>query len=81
MSTSQIWIQILGILEEQLQKGFLEQAKSVVSATETNSTLRLEVNTDEALEFFSADVNQQRILILGRTFASIETIEVKKVSD
>ena len=73
------WTSIKAILEEQLQYGFLEQAKAVVDVSFTGGEFVLTVTTEEAAEFFSADVNQQRLMIVSRPVTSIESIVVKKV--
>ncbi len=73
------WTSIKAILEDQLQFGFLEQAKSVVDVSVSGSVLKLTVTSDEAYEFFSAEVNQQRLMIVSRAIVSIESIVVAKV--
>lgn len=74
-----VWANILEILEEQLQYGFLEQAKSVVDVHFACSELMLTVASEEAAEFFSADINQQRLMIVSRPIVRIESIAVKSV--
>lgn len=74
-----VWANILAILEEQLQYGFLEQAKSVVDVHFAGSELMLTVASEEAAEFFSADINQQRLMIVSRPIVRIESIAVKTV--
>ena len=67
------------VLEEQLQCGFLDQLRSVVKARVEGTELKLWVATSEADEFFSAHVNQQRVIILSRPVAPIEKITVIRV--
>ena len=73
------WTSIKAVLEEQLQYGFLEQVKSVVDVSFSGGEFVLTVTTDEAAEFFNAEVNQQRLMIVSRPIVSIESIVVKKV--
>ena len=75
----ELWHAILGILDEKMQYGFLEQAKSVVDVRIDGGELSLFVTDDEALGFFRADVNQQRLVIVSRPIVTIEKIIVEKV--
>lgn len=76
---SEIWQRITSLLEDKLQYGIIEQAKSVVRISLIGNGLKLYVSSDEAAEFFSSDVNQQRLSILARPILNIETIEVERV--
>ena len=73
------WNKIQTILDEQLQYGFLEQAKSIVDIKLEGSHLTLTVSTDEAYDFFNSELNKQRLLIVSRQVAALEEIEVIKV--
>ena len=73
------WSKIEALLEEKLQFGFLEQTRSVVDVEFNGAQLLLVVSNEEAAEFFSAEVNQQRLLIVSRPVARIESIAVRKV--
>ncbi|OVE79860.1 hypothetical protein BVY02_02105 [bacterium J17] len=77
--SQEVWQRIVSILDDQLQYGFLEQAKSVVDVQLEGSELKLCVSSDEALEFFAADVNQQRLLIISRPVVSLDKISVELV--
>lgn len=74
----EIWKQILQILDEKLQYGFLEQAKSVVDVRMEGDEFTLCVSSDEAVRFFQAEVNQQRLFIVSRPIASIQRFIVEK---
>ena len=74
----EIWKQICHVLDEKLQYGFLEQAKSVVDVKLEGDEFTLFVSGDDALRFFSAEVNQQRLLIVSRPIASIQRFHVQK---
>lgn len=73
-----LWTKILELLEEKLQMGLLQQARAVRSARTDGHDLVLSVSTPEAKEFFSAHVNQQRLLILARPIANFERIRVEE---
>ncbi len=73
------WQAILLLLDEKMQYGFLEQAKSVVDVRINGSEISLAVSNDEALRFFSAEVNQQRLIIVSRSVISFEKVTVHKV--
>ena len=77
--SQEVWQRIVSILDEQLQYGFLEQAKSVVDVRLEGSELQLSVSSTEALEFFAADINQQRLLIISRPVVSLDKISVELV--
>lgn len=79
--SKELWNKITAVLEDQLQYGFLEKAKFVVRAYLENSTLILEVNDDEAFEFFNSQITQQRILIISRPIANIATVQVNRVPE
>lgn len=76
---SEIWQRILALLEDKLQYGIVDQARSIVRVTLLGNGLKFFVSTDEAAEFFRSEVNQQRLAILSRSIFAIETIEVEKV--
>ncbi len=79
MDTGEVlWSKILELLEEKLQMGLLQQARSVSAARVEGHDLVLKVITPEAKEFFSAEVNQQRLLILARSIASFERVRVEE---
>ena len=75
----EIWQQIVKILEEKLQFGFLEQEKSVVNVEFDGAELTLTVASDEAFDFFNAEINQQRLIIVSRPVISLDKVLVKKV--
>jgi len=76
---TEIWNRIVHRLEEKLQYGVLEHAKAVVDIKFSGHELTLRVATDEAFDFFSADVNQQRLIIIGRPDISIERVTVERI--
>jgi len=65
-SIDKIWNLILERLHEKLQYGVIEQTKFVTEARIEGSELILQVSTEEAKEYFNAEVNQQRLIILAR---------------
>lgn len=71
-----IWKQILAILDEKLQYAMLEQAKNVVDVRLEGSELTLVVSGEEARQFFSAEVNQQRLTIVSRPVISLSKVTV-----
>lgn len=73
-----LWKKILDLLEEKLQMGLLQQARAVSTARIEGDDLILSVTTPEAKEFFSAHVNQQRLLILARPIANFERVIVEE---
>lgn len=75
----EVWKQILAVLEDKLQFGFLEQARDVVDLKLEAQELTLFVCSQSAREFFSAEVNQQRILIVSRPIAPINSVVVESV--
>lgn len=72
------WGKVLEIIDEKLQYGLLEQTRAVVGAEMCGSVLELSVATDEAFQFFSSPVNQQRLIIISRPVLSIGTVVVRK---
>jgi hypothetical protein len=73
------WAQILATLEDKLQFGFLEQARAVADVRFNGGEVTLLVSSEEALEFFRADVNQQRLMIVSRPVIRINSIIVEKI--
>jgi len=71
-----LWEKVLDLLEDKLQMGLLQQARAVKSARVEGHDLVLTVSSAESKEFFSAHVNQQRLLILARPIASFERVVV-----
>ena len=63
---NRIWNLILERLQEKLQYGVIEQTKFVADARVEGSELILEVTSEDAKEYFNAEVNQQRLIILAR---------------
>ncbi len=74
------WKAILDVLEDKLQYALLKQTETVVDVRLDGTRLTLRVTSDEALDFFSREINQQRLKIAGRTVADIQTITVEKVN-
>lgn len=75
----ELWQRIVRSLEEKLQFGFLEQERSVVAVRFDGADLTLVVSNSDAADFFRADVNQQRLIIVSRGIVSIEKITVELV--
>jgi hypothetical protein len=73
----ELWKRVLELLEEKLQMGLLQQARAVKEARVEGNDLILTTSTPEAREFFSAHVNQQRLIILARPIASFERVIVE----
>jgi hypothetical protein len=74
-----VWQSIVSVLEDKMQFGFLEQVQYVVSVSLESDTLVLGVTTEEALDFFRADVNQQRLFIVSRPISTISNIKVELI--
>lgn len=70
------WQKILSVLDEKMQFGFLEKAKDVSDVKIEGSEFFIFVNSKEALEFFKAELNQQRLFIVSRPFVSLQKINV-----
>lgn len=77
--SKELWNKVIAVLEDQLQYGFLEQARSVINTQLEDATLILEVDDQDAFEFFSSAINQQRILIVSRQISEIKAVRVNKV--
>jgi len=75
----ELWRGIIKALEEKLQFGFLEQERSVVDVRFDGGELTLVVSDKDAADFFNAEVNQQRLMIVSRSIVSIEKIVVEMV--
>lgn len=75
-----VWNRILEDLREKLQFGVLQQAKSVVEARVCGGVLTLVVTDAEAEEYFNAEINKQRLMIMSRPVAPLADIEVRRVS-
>lgn len=75
--SSVIWDQILQVLDEKLQYGFLEQASSVLDVRLEGEELHLTVSTPEALEFFNSELNEQRLILLVRSFLRLSRVRAK----
>jgi hypothetical protein len=78
-SALRTWEKILEILDDKLQYGFLEQARSVVDVKISGGDVTLLVSTPEAKEFFQAEVNQHRLMIMSRPVLTIDKISVQLV--
>lgn len=76
--SAQIWEQIVAVLDEKLQYGLLEQAKSVVRVVVEGEEMRLHVGSAEAFDFFNSHINQQRLMIISRPVIYLEKIVVIK---
>ena len=74
IDSEKLWEKVLEALEDKLQFGILEQARSVVRVQLQGSELLLTCANPEAAEFFNAHVNQQRLILLTRGLANIEKI-------
>ena len=84
----EIWAKILEVLDEKLQYAFLNQARSVQDVRFEGSELVLTVSSQESVNFLSADLNQQRLMIISRSLPSshkpvgvIERFRVELVDD
>ena len=73
------WDKIIALLEDKLQFGFLEQIRACADVSFDGGEVTLFVSTDEAFEFFNADINQQRLTIYSRPVVRIETVSVRRV--
>lgn len=76
---SSVWARILALMEEKMQFGFLEQARAVLKVEFEGTHATLTVCTEEAAEFFSAQINQQRLMIVSRPVANIQSISIERV--
>lgn len=76
MQAPAFWPKVVEQIEEKLQLGLLEQIRAVTEVSLTGGELSLVVSTNEASEFFSAHVNQQRLIIMARPVVSIERVSV-----
>ena len=79
-SPKETWKEILKILDEKLQYALLDRARSVVDVKIEGEELHLYVAGSEAAEFFKAEINQQRLIILSRPLITLEKIRVKEVA-
>lgn len=77
ISAAELWDKLLRILEEKLQYGMVEQTRSVTSVNLEGAQLILTVNSNEALQFFQAETNQQRLIIMARPMIRLESIKVE----
>lgn len=77
--TQEVWESILKILDEKLQYGYLKQVESVVDVKLDSGELTLFVSNNEALEFFLAPVNRDRLIIMSRPIITLETVKVERV--
>ena len=68
----EIWGKILEVLDEKLQYAFLNQARSVTDVRFDGAEFVLVVSSQETLTFFSAELNQQRLMIISRSLPSIQ---------
>ena len=75
-AAEKVWSSILEILDEKLQYGLLEQARAVSEVRIEGDELILTVSTPEAREFFTAHVNQQRLLIMARPICALTKVSV-----
>ena len=74
-----LWEKVLEALEDKLQFGILEQARCVVRAQIQGNELKLTCSNPEAAEFFSAHINQQRLMLITRGIAHIDKISTQTV--
>lgn len=72
------WKKIVDLVEDKLQMGLLEQIRCVVDIKLEGPELTLYVATDDAFEFFSSPVNQQRLIIISGNVISLEKVHVEK---
>jgi hypothetical protein len=77
MHAPDFWPKIVDQIEEKLQLGLLEQVRAVTEASFAGGELALVVASTEALEFFGAHVNQQRLIILARPVLTIDRVSVR----
>ncbi len=77
MQTLEFWPKVVEQIEEKLQLGLLEQIRAVTDVSFSGGELSLVVATPEALEFFSAHINQQRLMIMARPVVNIERVTVR----
>lgn len=80
-TASSVWEKILEILDEKLQYGLLEQARSVADVRFEGGELALSVVTSEAEEFFNSHINQQRLIIMARAIVPIERVSVTRAPE
>ncbi len=76
--SAKAWEKILLLLEDKLQMGLLEQTRAVVDVNLEGAELTLFVASDESFDYFSSEVNQQRLIIMSRPVISLERIRVKR---
>lgn len=76
--SAKAWEKILLLLEDKLQMGLLEQTRAVVDVNLEGAELTLFVASDESFDYFSSEVNQQRLIIMSRPVISLEKIRVKR---
>lgn len=80
-SAHQLWLQIREALEEKLQYGLLDQAKRIAEVALEGSELVLRTADEEAFQFFSAQVNQQRLVIASRGIFALSSVKVERYID
>lgn len=78
-SAARTWKQILECFEEKLQYSFVEHAKYVVDINFEGNELSLLVTSDEAVDFFTAEINQQRMIIFSRPIIHLDKVSARKV--
>ena len=81
IAPEKLWEHILCNLQDQLQMVALEQAQRVSNVSFVGAELHLETADRDAVEFFSADVNARRIIILARPLLEIFAVKVKLVEE
>ncbi len=75
--SSDVWDRILQVLDEKLQYGFLEQAAAVLDVHLEGEELHLTVATPEAQQFFNSELNEQRLILLVRSFLRLSRVKAK----
>jgi len=76
-SPRDIWSAVLAEIDEKMQFGLLEQARTVLDIQIDGTELVLFVASEECQQFFSQGGNQQRLLIMARPVIDLERVSVK----
>ncbi len=77
-SPRDVWAAILAEIDEKMQFGLLQQARTVLDIQIDGEELVLLVDSDEPEQFFSQSTNQQRLLIMARAVIDLRHVTVKR---
>ena len=76
--SNEIWRRIVDVFDEKLQYGFIDKVHSVVQVKIEDSEIHIFVNSDDAVEFFNSEINQQRLIIFSRGIVPLDKVVIHK---